>query len=256
MAAIARGMRAFDSELRGPIAIEGTISLAPLGEILQLLRLQQQTGLLVVQRKTSEVAVAFREGNIDLAIARNVSSEFLLGRYLMADGLMRREDLDRVLQSRGPGAGYLGEQLVKQGFISKQDLERSLSRQTSEVIYEMLRWPDGRYRFERGVALPEAKSAALSIPVESLVLEGFRRVDEWRVIEQEVTSFDDVLARDEAVIEAVGARLAREEQLILEVVDGRRTVRDVCGAAAMSSFDGCRILYRLLRSRLVRRRAA
>jgi hypothetical protein len=82
-------------------------------------------------------------------------------------------------------------------------------------------------------------------------------VDEWRVIEQEVRSFDEVLARDEAAVEAVGAsRLAREEQAVLEVIDGRRTVREVVSAAAMNSFDACRIVYRLLRSRLVRRRAA
>ena len=170
---------------------------------LQLLRLQRQTGLLIIEHKTFEIAIAFFLGNIDLAMARNASSEFLLGRYLMADGVIRREDLDRVLQSRKAGSGWLGEQLIKQGLIRAENLERALTRQTSEIIYEMLRWNDGRYRFEQGIVAPEAKSASLGLPVESIVLEGFRRVDEWRVIEQEVTSFDEVLARDEAVIEAV-----------------------------------------------------
>ena len=256
LAAIARDLRALDVQLRGTVAFEGMVTLCPLGEVMQLLRLQRQTGLLIVEHKTFEVAIAFFEGHIDLAMARNASSEFLLGRYLMADGLIRRQDLDRVLKSRTAGSGWLGEQLVKQHMIREEDLSRALTRQTSEIIYEMLRWNGGRYRFEQGIVAPEAKSASLSLPVESIVLEGFRRVDEWRVIEQEVTSFDEVLARDDAVIEAVGARLAKEEQLILGVVDGHRTVREVVHAASLSSFDGCRILYRLLRSRLLRKRPA
>jgi hypothetical protein len=257
LAAIARELKNFDNDLRGPIGFEGVLALVPLGEVLQMLRLQRQTGTLVVQRKVSEVALAFHLGNIDLALARGVSSEFLLGRYLVADDKLTREQLEEFLRATTDDSGWLGERLVRSGRITREDLERALMRQTSEIIYEMLRWPDGTYRFEFGVVLPEAKNAALGIPVESLVLEGFRRVDEWRLIEQEITSFDDVLARDGSAVDAVGIdRLAREEIVVLELVDGMRTVRDVVHASKMSSFDACRIMYRLLRSKLVRRRMA
>ncbi len=254
---VAREVRTFDGDLRGNLAFEGVIPLAPLAEVLQLLRLQTQTGQLRVRRRKLEADVWFRDGRIDLASARGVSGEFMLGRYLLADALVSREDLESIARSRSRPGRWLGEQLVRSGYISPTDLDRALTRQTSEIIYETLRWPDGTYRFERGVRSPESESAALGLPVESLVLEGFRRVDEWRVIEQEVNSFDDVLARDEAIIEAVGsARLAREEQLLLDAVNGRRSVRDVVAAVSMSSFDTCKILYRLLRSRLIRKKAA
>jgi CheY-like chemotaxis protein len=257
LASLARELHAFEPALRGPIALEGDLARVPLGEVLQLLRLQRQTGLFVVERKSAEVVVALRDGHIDLALARGVSSEFLLGRYVLADGHMTRDELERVLRTRGPASGWLGEHLVRSGRISAADLERVLTRQTSEIVYEVLRWHEGRFRFEHGVALPEAQSARLSLPVESLVLEGFRRVDEWRMIEQEVRSFDEVLARDEGVIDAVGAaRLAHEERLVLDAVDGRRTVREIVSAVSMNSFDACKILYRLLRSKLLRRRPA
>ncbi len=257
LVAMARGLRVFEDELRGPIAIEGAISMIPIGEVLQLLRLQRQTGTFIVQRKVSEVALAIHLGNIDLAVARGVSSEFLLGRYLVAAEKLTREQLEEFLRSSPEEAGWLGERLVRTGTITAADLERALTRQTSEIIYEMLRWPDGTYRFEMGVVMPEGQSAGLGLPVESIVLEGFRRVDEWRMIEQEVSSFEEVLARDESVVETVGFdRLARDEQTVLDVVDGMRTVRDVVHASKMSSFDACRILYRLLRSKLIRRRSS
>src|SRR5262249_43196343 len=159
-ASIAHELKSFDTDLRGPVALEGVITMAPLGEVLQMLRLQRQTGTFVVQRKVSEVALAFHLGNIDLAIARGVSSEFLLGRYLLADDNLTREQLEAFLRRGSEEGGWLGERLVRSGRITRDDLDRALMRQTSEIIYEMLRWPDGTYRFEHGVVLPEAKSAA------------------------------------------------------------------------------------------------
>jgi hypothetical protein len=203
------------------------------------------------------VAIAFNEGNIDVALARGVSSEFLLGRYLVADERITQSELEDFLRSGSADNGWLGERLLQSGRIRVEDLRKALTRQTSEIIYEILRWADGSFRFEFDVVPPEGESARLGLTVESMVLEGFRRVDEWRLIEQEVASFDEVLARDEAVIEAVGkAQLSAEEAAVVAVIDGSKTVRDIVHSARMSSFDTCRILYRLLRAKIVRRRSS
>ena len=88
-------------------------------------------------------------------------------------------------------------------------------------------------------------------------MEGFRRVDEWRVVEAGLGSFDAVLQRDPMSIEAAGVdKLPRAERAILDAIDGERTVREIIGASNMSSFDACRILCQLIEARLVRPRAA
>jgi hypothetical protein len=88
-------------------------------------------------------------------------------------------------------------------------------------------------------------------------MEGFRRVDEWRLIEADMGSFDSVLQKDPVAIEAGGIeRLAKQEQRLLEMIDGERTVREIITQSHMSSFDVCKILFQLLEARLVRRRAA
>jgi hypothetical protein len=88
-------------------------------------------------------------------------------------------------------------------------------------------------------------------------MEGFRRVDEWRLVEADIGSFESVLQRDSVAIESGGVdRLAKQEQKLLEMVDGERTVREIIQQSHMSSFDVCKILFQLLEARLVRRRAA
>jgi hypothetical protein len=87
-------------------------------------------------------------------------------------------------------------------------------------------------------------------------MEGFRRVDEWRLIEESI-HFDEVLLRDQVAVDALGSeKLTRQEQLVLDAIDGQRTVREIISSVVVGSFDACKILYQFLQSRLVRRRAA
>ena len=166
LASIARELSSsHERELRGPVAIEGSLAMAPLGELLQLLRLQQQTGLLVVQRRmSSEVGIAFHQGHIDLAVARNVSSEFLLGRYLIAEGSITREALEQMLQQRGPRSGWLGEQLVTQGISPAKHWSAPSRGRPRKSSTRCCAGSEGRYRFEQGVVLPEAAARSSDCP--------------------------------------------------------------------------------------------
>jgi CheY-like chemotaxis protein len=247
----ARGAQEALSQLKA--GLEGRIDLVPLGEVLQMLRFQQQTGVVSVKRGTAEVELCFHRGAIDLAQARDVSPEFLLGRYAVAEGVLTREQLDQFIASGFEGR--LGAALVRARMMTAAQLEQILTRQSSEILYEVCRWRDGTFRFVHGVRSPEAEEAALGLPVEVLVLEGFRRVDEWGQIEQEVRSFEDVFALDHAVFESIGAaRLSPSERRILQSVDGVRTVSDIIAHSAMNSFDACKTLFQLRRARVLRRK--
>jgi CheY-like chemotaxis protein len=237
------------------VGLEGAIDLVPLGEVLQMLRFQQQTGVLAVKRGEAAVELCFYRGSIDLALARNVSPEFLLGRYAVACGVISRGELDALL--RAGVRGRLGDALIQSGRLDADGLERLLTRQSSEILYEVCRWREGSFEFIQGLRRPEAEAASLGLPVEALVLEGFRRVDEWGQIEQEVRSFDDVFAVDHGVVESVGvARLSPTERKVLEALDGRRTINDVIALTHMNSFDACKTLFQLRRARLIRRRGS
>jgi hypothetical protein len=88
-----------------------------------------------------------------------------------------------------------------------------------------------------------------------MLLEGYRRVDEWRIIEREIASFDDVFVRNDDKISATPrGTFTREELAVLEQTDGRQTLRDIVRKLRMGSFDVSKMFFRLRRARLVRRR--
>jgi CheY-like chemotaxis protein len=267
------------AEGRPPVALQGDIAVIPIGAILQLLQIESRTGLLLVTDGKTEVTMSMRRGLIDLVQARGAGSEFRLGRYFIEHGLVTTEDVDRILRDNTPtprppppesavggampklepltaGRRVLGDLLVDSGRVTRDQLREALARQSSELAYEVLRWPRGffEFRVERLPAL--AESAQLALPVASVVMEGFRRVDEWRVVEAGLGNFESVLQADLVAIEVADVtRLPKHELRLLEMVNGDRTVRDIIEQSHMSSFDACKVLFALLEARLVRRRA-
>jgi CheY-like chemotaxis protein len=268
------------TEGRQPVALQGDIAVIPIGAILQLLQIESRSGLLLVTDGKTEVTMSVRLGLIDLVQARGAGSEFLLGRYFIEHGLVTNEDIDRLLRDNAPtprppppesgartatpkaepltaGRRLLGDLLVDSGRVTREQLRDALARQSSELVYEVLRWPGGRFEFRLETLPALAESAQLGLPVASVVMEGFRRVDEWRVVEAGLGNFESVLQADRVAIDAADvARLTKNEQRLLEMVDGDRTVREIIEQSHMSSFDACKVLFALLEARLVRRRAA
>jgi len=221
----------------------------------------------------SEVTITWRNGMVDFVQSRGAGDEFRLGRFLIEEGLLTPAEIDELLRRREsdppprasrpppssnkPTRPLLGDVLVQSGRVTEAQLKEALSRQASELIYEVLRWKRGRFELRHQPASPQAERARLGLPVAAVIMEGFRRVDEWRVVEASLGSFESVLQRDPMAIEALGPdRLARPERLVLDTIDGERTIREVVTASHLSSFDACRILGQLLEARVVRRRAS
>lgn len=274
-------------ELRGVkgALLSGDLGVVPIGAILQLLQAENQTGVLVCTNGHAEVRATFRAGAIDLVQSTGAGDEFRLGRFFVEEGVVTPAEIDEVTREAACGAEAeagaggealpcssvhpagsahtpkkklpLGMALLSRGKIQKAQLRVALARQSSELLYEVLRWPAGRFELRCEAPSELAESARLGLPVASVVMEGFRRVDEWRILERTLGSFDTVLLRDDTAFGKldVGSLLAKE-RAVLDAVDGERTIRAIVAASHLSSFDACRILVQFLEARALRRRVA
>jgi DNA-binding response OmpR family regulator len=242
-------------------ALAGDLGIISIADVLTLLQDQAQTGTLSLSQAESRLEVFLRQGRIDFANARGVPEEFLLGRFIVESGQMSAGALSGILELRAlypEGKGLLGADLIKRKLITPEGLRKAMSLQTSALVFEGLRWGSGRFRFN---ALPElpavAREAALALPIDALIMEGLRRVDEWRLIEREIGDFEMVFVRNEEKLATFGrGKLLRDEVAVLEFVNGKNSVRDIIALAKMGSFDVTKMLYRLLRNKLIRRRVS
>lgn len=245
-----------EAALTGDAILRAEVGKVALADLLQILQLQKQTGVLEVVRHNEHAELYFREGRIDWVGGRNLREEFLLGRFIVETQALSHQDLDLFLDSRSGTRKLLGAQLVKLGYITPDDLAAALAHQSSEIVYELLRWRDGHCVFRQTEARPpHVADAWLDLSVEQVLMEGFRRVDAWSLIEAVIHSFEIIFARNEEAILSFGVeQLEPAELVVLELIEGQNRVRDLVEKSRMGSFEVCQILYRLLGTRLIRKR--
>jgi CheY-like chemotaxis protein len=243
------------------VALTADLASISLSQTFELLAEQRHSGALRVTHAetNARIEIYFRGGRVDFAAAVGVAEEYLIGRFVVETGEVAPEVLARVLEERARANGtppLFGADLLGRGLVRKETLALALARQTSELAYETLRWQTGFFQFRATEALPPAaREAALQLSVDRLLLEGYRRVDEWRVIERESADPDEIFVRNDGKIgELPRGTLTREELAVLDEVDSRQSVRDIVRKLRMGSFDVSRIFFRLRRARLVRPR--
>jgi Response regulators consisting of a CheY-like receiver domain and a winged-helix DNA-binding domain len=241
-------------------ALAGDLAVVSIADVLLLLQDRGYTGTVSLSHGRARMDIHLGQGRVDFAGAQGVADEFLLGRFLVSGGHLSQETLAQVIEERRREGNtkLLGAYLCARGLLAPTGLRKAMAKQTAALVFESLRWGSGRFTFRPLGELPaHVREAALSLPVDGLILEGLRRVEEWRVIEQEIGDFDLTFVRNEDKLASFGrGQLLREEAAIADLVNGRNTVRDVIQISKMGSYDVTQVLFRLLRSKLIRRRVA
>lgn len=241
-------------------AMVADLSVVSIADVLLLLQDRLHTGMLRLVGQDASIEIWVHQGRIDFAGARGVADEFLLGHFLVRGGLIEHAKLVDVLEQRraAPTGDLLGADLCKRGLLKEPELKSAMAQQTTALVFEGLRWGEGRLSFHPKTELsPAAREAGLGLPIDGIIMQGLRRVDEWRVIGHEINNFDMVFVRNEDKIASFDAqRLLHEEALILEMVNGKNSVRDIVRQSKLGSYDVTQVLFRLLRCKLIRRRVA
>ena len=231
--------------------LSGDLALIPLAEVLQLLEIQRQTGVMRVLSGARGLHIFVRDGLVQLVKAVADKTEFRLGRYFVEMGHLTRPKVEDAAERAKKAGRRIGDELVAAGRVTEAHRKEALTKQTSELMYDLVRWQYGRFWFSRDPLAAEAEEARLSLGVSGLVLEGFRRVDEWRLMEGTIV-WDQVVVVDDGALDRVGASFSRAERMIVDAVDGRRTITQILAISELGRFDAVRVVYQLLSSRVLR----
>jgi tetratricopeptide (TPR) repeat protein len=229
------------------MAIEGPLQELSIQDVLQLLDLAHKTGVLTVRSESldDEAIVHFSKGAIVFAVRRRSTRR--LGQLLIRSGKLTQRELDSALdlQRRDP-TRRLAEILLEMGSISEEELERQLRFQMEETIYEVMGWEEGYFRFEERAEIASNRLLA-RVRVESLLMEGARRIDEWTRLESKIPGPEAIptLAHGKEG-ESAPLELRPEEWEVLAEIDGERDLGQIAADLGRSSFDVARTIFGLL----------
>lgn len=254
------------------MALKGTLKDFGIADILQLIGQQQKTGVLYIQSKQEEVEVAFVDGNVVRAQSKTRKSRELLGAMLVACGLLTQAELDEALEIQKRTLKRLGDILVTEGKLTAAQLREMTQLQTSETIYKLFSWKQGTYEFVQQDVEHDPLQGAQVRP-ESMLMEGFRRIDEWPMVRKRVPSMNLSFERlkslapppltpdasgdevDEALDAALDAggdtepvprSIGRNERLVFKLAEPDFTVQRLCDLSRLGEFETCKALYNLI----------
>ena len=234
------------------MAIEGPLKELSIQDVLQLLDLAHKTGVLTIRSETldDEAIVHFSKGAIVFAVRRRSTRR--LGSLAIRAGKLTQRELDQALeiQRRDP-TRRLAEVLLEMGSISEDELERQLKFQMEETIYEIMAWDEGYFRFEEHAEIAQHRLLA-RVRVESLLMEGARRIDEWTRLEARIPNAEAVPVLSPLKDgEATPIELRPDEWEVLAEIDGERDVGALAAGVGRSAFDVAKIIYGLVSAGVV-----
>jgi len=141
---------------------------------------------------------------------------------------------------------------MERGALGREALDEVLRILTDEVIFELLLLTKGRFDFRAQTIEHDGPAAAL-LPAEQILMEGLRRVDEWRAFSSRLPSRDAVLDRT-ASFEPALEQLRRDQRepatrsidRLVSVIDGRIPLGRAVDLSRLGTFEGARLIVRLL----------
>lgn len=144
---------------------------------MQMLNLAEVTGELRLLRRGNTASIFFEKGSVTFAGVKNRPVK--LGEYLVRGGMIDRRALDEALRKRPSARKRIGAILLEAGHIDEAGLRTAITEQVKEAIYEIVRWQDGSFTFYKD-RRPSAQEVRIDIPLDHLMLEGLKRLDEER----------------------------------------------------------------------------
>ena len=213
----------------------------PLPEILSTVNRYGVPGILEVEHDNFTKRVYLLDGDIIFATSTNRDES--LGQYLVEADEITEMDLKRSTDelSNTPGAQH-GEILVRMGLLDKRNLGSAVRKQVQAIVWSLFNLSEGEVSFKVGRSKDD-EVFKIKIPTARAIIAGCRRIGDPKVITARLGGRSSVFKRLPRPPHLEKLRLEPDERELLELVNGRRTLYELCEEGPASAGANARVLY-------------
>lgn len=229
-------------------ALTGSLETFELPEVLTFLNTTRKSGTLTLTSGGKTAQVFFDNGAV--VYAGSNQDALRLSAILLRKKKITRaqhEAIETLMESAG---GRFGQIAVEQGVLTDAQLHDFLKIQVSEILFDCFVWKNGTFTFAAGLDLPQY-AVTIAVDLPNLIMEGARRIGEWEECLRLLPD-DKVVYRVISTPEKDNITLSLDEWKILFLINGKRTLEDLCRDAPDDEpFRVYRVVYGLLANKLI-----
>ena len=221
----------------------------PLPEILATIHRYGVPGVLAVSCGEATKQVFFLDG--DMIFATSTDRRESLGSYLVRNKLISQEQLDASSEqvSKMPGARH-GEIMVRMGFLDREQLGTAVRKQVQAIVWSLFNLTEGAVTFMVGRARDD-EVFKIKIPTARAILAGCRNIEDPKVITARLGGRGAIFKRLPRPAHLEKFRFDSDERQLLELVNGKRNLYELCEAGPLSPGANARVLYALTELQMV-----
>ena len=225
----------------GAFIYRGNLAQTPLPEMLATIHKYRVPGVMELTHGPLIKRIFILDG--DVIFATSSDRRESLGVHLLDAGKITKSQL-RVSEeemARSGGRRH-GSVLVELGFLEPEALGAAVREQVQTILWSMFDWADGEVTFRVG-RFRDDEVYKIKIPMPAAIVAGCRRITNGKRVTGRLGARTTVFkaAAEPGVI--AGLRLSGEDRRLLEMVDGRRTLIELCETGPYSPGMNVRLLY-------------
>jgi hypothetical protein len=218
-------------------ALMGDAAAFPISDLIAFLSQSRWSGLIRVHSPTGERAIMLKEGEVRGATSEDPADR--LGEVIVRLGFLGRRQLEEAL-GEAP-TSKIGRALVEKGVLQPHDLWKCITQQLSDIFHAIVLCREGSFVL-MDQELDEKAAHNIQLSTQSLLMDSIRKIDEMAHFRKRIPHNKMYVSKKHAS----DGKLKEDEDRVLALANGQRTVLELGQAAKLAEFDVTKIIFRLL----------
>lgn len=228
----------------------GDVRETALPEMLYTIYMHRVPG--VIEARQGEVLkkVFIRDGAVIHATSSDLEDS--LGAFLRQEGKLSEAEFRDSMEAREGSDKRYGEVLVERDILTPAALYDAIQNQIRSIIWSLFAWSQGEVTFSIG-AFEESDIIRIHLPLRQVILEGIKRAPDAKALVARLGRKETVFQPTWSAETLIEAALNEEELRLLRMVDGKRSLYELCTRGPHSPAENARLIYAFFVLRLIRR---
>jgi hypothetical protein len=226
------------------MALQGNLDDFSLPEILQLIAVQQKSGVLKLSAGDDVAVIFFEGGKVVSTRDRRRNAKDPLKPFLIRTGRVTEPQLRQVETIESESRRELTDILLSGNYLTNEQLGKALEEQVQDTLHNLLTWKTGTYHFSGDARTVPKFAVNVRLNTEGLLMESMRRIDELARYKERLSSTAMVLRPKPLGVPPKD--ITEAERRVLPLVDGLRPLRDIIAQAKLVDFEVYEALHHLL----------